>query len=205
MSTPPIRIIIGDDHPLMVDALCTMFAGHEQFRVVATGYSFSEVAEAALTTPADLVILDLTEMDTPAWGMLERLQRDAPHLKVVIFSSRVDLAPEVLRAGAAGYVTKEERASVLLAAVTAVAAGGSFCSSHVEAYLARGHGEASFTPQEWVTLKLLEQVPDTVRTAQTMGVVPRAVQNYVTSMLRKKGFSNRYELIEWYRRTYVSG
>lgn len=205
MSTPPIRIIVGDDHPMMVDALCTMFAGHEQFSVVATGYSFREVAKAALATPADLVVLDLTGMDSSAWGMLERLQRDAPHLKVVIFSSRVDLAPELLRAGAAAYVTKEERASVLLAAVSAVAAGGSFYSPQVEAYLARGHGEASFTPQEWVTVKLLEQDPDTIRTAQTMGVVPRAVQNYVTSMLRKKGFSNRYELIDWYRRTYVSG
>lgn len=205
MPTPPIRIIVGDDHPMMVDALCAMFAGHEQFSVVATAHSFREVAEAALATPADLVILDLTGMDTPAWGMVERLQRDAPHLKVVIFSSRVDLAPELLRAGAAAYVTKEERSSVLLAAVTAVAAGGSFCSAHVEAYLARGHGEASFTPQEWVTLKLLEQDPDTIRTSQAMGVVPRAVQNYVTSMLRKKGFTNRYELIEWYRRTYGSG
>lgn len=205
MSTPSVRIILGDDHPMMVDALCRLFADHEQFSVVATGSSFPEVVKAAYATPADLVILDLTGMDTPALGMLERLQRDAPHLKVIIFSSRVDLAPELLRAGASGYVTKEERSSVLLAAVSAVAAGETFCSPHVEEYLSRASGEDSFTPQEWVTVKMLVQDSDTARTAHAIGVSHRAVQNYISAMLRKKNFANRRELIEWYRSTYGTG
>jgi DNA-binding NarL/FixJ family response regulator len=194
--------VAADDHPLMLDALYTVFADQQQFNIVATARSFPEVVAAALATPADLLILDLIGMHVSAVTMVERLRRDAPHLKVVILSSRVDMAPELLRAGAVGYVTKAERSSVLLAAVAAVAAGGIFCSPHVQEYLERAKGEESFTPQEWLTLKLLAHDPETSRIAEAMGIGHGAVNNNVSHMLRKKNFTNRNQLRDWYLLAY---
>lgn len=202
MSTPPLRIIAADDHPLMLDALYTVFADKEKFTIVATARSFPEVIAAALATPADLLILDLIGMHISAVTMVERLRRDAPHLKVVILSSKVDMAPELLRAGAVGYVTKVERSSVLRAAVAAAVAGDIFCSPHVQEYLERAKGESAFTPQEWLTLKLLAQDLETPDIAEAMGIGYRAVNNNVSRMLRKKNFTNRDQLRNWYRRTY---
>jgi DNA-binding NarL/FixJ family response regulator len=202
MSNPPIRILIGDDHPIVLDALCTLLSGSDQFTVVATAQSFPEVVAAARRHPADVVILDLGGMAGSPLAIIQRLQRERPKLRVVVFSSTIDLAPELLNAGAAGYVAKEERSSVLIEAITTVVAGQVFQSPFVQEYLAQSMKETTLTAKELVSLKLLAQGLTTQEIAAYMRIDPRSVQNYITSMLRKTGCGQRIQLVEWYRRTY---
>jgi DNA-binding NarL/FixJ family response regulator len=204
MSTEPIRIIIGDDHPLVADALHALLDAQPEFTVVAVTNAFADLVTVALAQEADVVILDLAGMHTSPWAMLQRLQREVPRLKIVIYSSMIDLAPELFEAGAVGYVVKQERSIELINAVRAVAAGSSFRSPHVEEYFARSTQKHPFTPQEMVTLKLLAKDFDTEKTAEYMAISQRGVQNNVSRMLRKKGFSQRSQLISWYRRMYGS-
>ncbi len=202
MSEPPIRILIGDDHPIVLDALCMLLSGSDQFTVVATAHSFPEVVAAARRHPADVVILDLGGMAGSPLAIIQRLQRERPKLRVVVFSSTIDLAPELLNAGAAGYVAKEERSSVLIEAITTVVAGQVFQSPFVQEYLAQSMKETTLTPKELVSLKLLAQGLTTQEIAAHMRIDPRSAQNYITSMLRKTGCGQRIQLVEWYRRTY---
>ncbi|NTU82812.1 MAG: response regulator transcription factor [Chloroflexales bacterium] len=202
MARHPIRILIGDDHPIVCDALCTLLANAEQFTVVATARSFPEVVAVARRLPADVVILDLEGMEGSPLAVIQRLQRDVPALKVIVFSSTIDLAPDLLEAGAAGYVAKEELSSVLVAAITAVVAGQTFRSPFVEEYLERSRRETSLTPKEQLALKLLAQGLTTLEIAEYMHIEPRSAQNYITSLLRKTGCAQRLQLVDWYRRKY---
>lgn len=204
MARQPIRILIGDDHPIVRDALCTLLANSEQFTVVATARSFPEVVTVARRHPADVVILDLAGMEGSPLAVIQRLQRDVPALKVIVFSSTIDLAPDLLEAGAAGYVAKEELSSVLVEAITAVVAGQTFRSPFVEEYLERSRRETSLTPKEQLALKLLAQGLTTLEIAEYMHIEPRSAQNYITSLLRKTGCVQRLQLVDWYRRKYDS-
>lgn len=202
MSTPPIRILIGDDHPIVRDALTEMLNKSGQFTVVATAPSFSEVIVAARQHHVDVVILDLVGMNGSPLAVLQRLQQDFPQLKVIIFSSMIDLAPELIKAGAAGYVTKEELQSIIIEAIAAVVAGRSFYSPFVQEYLAQSLKEPTFTAKEMLSLKLLAQGLTTQEIAAYMHIDPRSAQNYITAMLRKTGCATRLQLVDWYRRTY---
>lgn len=203
MSTPPIRILIGDDHPIVLDALCTLLNSSDQFTVVATACSFHEVLMAARHHPADVVILDLGGMGDSPLAIVQHIQKQSPRLRIIVFSSMIDLAPELLSAGASGYVVKEERSSVLIEAIIAVAAGEVFQSPYVQEYLAQSAKETPLKPKELTSLKLLAQGLATHEIAATMCIDPRTVQNYITSMLRKTGCAGRVQLVEWYRRAYV--
>ncbi|GAB4440215.1 MAG: response regulator transcription factor [Chloroflexi bacterium OHK40] len=202
MSGQLVRILIADDHPIVREALSALLTRSEQFTVVATARSFPEVVSVARRNPADVVILDLGNMDGSPLAVIQCLQRVCPSLKVIIFSSTIDLAPELLGAGAAGYVAKEELSSVLVEAITAVVAGETFCSPFVEEYLAQPLGDASMTPKEQLSLKLLAQGLTTREIAAYMRIDPRSVQNYITSLLRKTGCPTRLQLVDWYRRKY---
>lgn len=205
MSTPPIRIMIGEDHPVMVDGLCTLLAQSERFTVVAVARSFAEVVATTREHSADVLILDLVGMGEAPWTVIQCLQRDRPRLKVVVYSSTIDLAPELIRAGAAGYVAKEEVPSVLIEAISAVVAGEVFYSPAVREYLEEWQTEPVLTPKEALSLKLLTQGLTTLEVAATMDIDPRTVQNYITIMLRKTRCASRVQLIDWYRRKYGSG
>lgn len=202
MSTRPVRVLIGDDHPIVRDALCSLLACSERFNMVATARSFPEVVVMARRHPADVLILDLGNMDGSPLAVIQCLQRDCPELKVIIFSSTIDLAPDLLKAGAAGYVAKEELSSILVEAITAVVAGQTFRSPLVEEYLAQSLREATITPKEHLAVKLLAQGLNTQEIAAYMRIDPRCVQNYITSMFRKTGCANRLQLADWYRRKY---
>lgn len=202
MSTQPVRILIGDDHPIIRNALCSLFANAERYVIAAMACSFPEVIDIAHSHPADVLILDLGDMAGSPLDIIKTLKHDCPNLKIIIFSSTIDLAPDLLKAGAAGYVAKEELPSVLLDAITAVIAGQTFRSRRIEEYLAQTRREVSITPKEFLALKLHAQGLQTHEIAEFMGIQPRCAQNHITSLLRKTGCPNRHLLAKWYRRKY---
>jgi DNA-binding NarL/FixJ family response regulator len=201
MAPERTRIVIADDHPIVLAGLSTMLAQVAQLEVVAIARSFDQVLASAQEHVVDVVILDLGGMDGSPIAVIQQLTRDYPRLKVIVFSSTIDLAPELLEAGAMGYVAKEELPSVLVEAITAAMASQQFFSPLVREYLEQST-RTTLTPKELVSLKLLAQGLTTPEIAAQLQIDPRTVQNYITSMRRKTGCLQRTQLVDWYRRTY---
>lgn len=202
MPTARIRVLIADDHPIVRDGLCMLLAGSEQITVVATAHSFSEAITAAAQHSADVIILDLGGMGGSPLAILHQLRHTCPQLRVIVFTSSIDLAPELIAAGALGYVAKEEHFTILMTAITCVAVGQVFLSPLVLEYLEQSTMQSPLTPKEQIALKLLAQGLSTLEIAAQMRIDPRSVQNYITSMRRKTGCFQRTQLVDWYRRTY---
>jgi NarL family two-component system response regulator LiaR len=123
----------------------------------------------------------------------------------VIYSSSVDLAPEVRREGVFAYVVKEEMESHLLVAIRAAVTGKWYASPIVQAYLDQSTSlrrEFNITPREWTTLKLLAQGKSTEEIAEEMGVGPRTAQNNISQLYGKTNCTERTQLAEWYRTHY---
>lgn len=201
MTVERTRILIADDHPIVISGLSVMLEQLAQLEVVAIARSFGEVLASARQHAIDVVILDLGGMEGSPIAVVQQLTREHPQLKVIVFSSTIDLAPELLEAGALGYVAKEELPSVLVEAITATMASQQFFSPLVRQYLEQST-RTTLTPKELVALKLLSQGLTTPEIAAQLQIDPRTVQNYITSMRRKTGCIQRTQLVDWYRRTY---
>lgn len=165
----PIRILLVDDHDVVLEGLRLVLGLHDDLVVVGEARNGAEAAGLAESEAPDVVVMDLA---MPAVDGVEgtRLVRQAcPSAKVLVLSSFVDerLIP-VLRAGADGYVTKDAGAEELAAAIRSVS-----------------RGEPVFCP-EAVRRLARELVSTTARPAGTVTVVFTDIEDS-TSILEELG------------------
>lgn len=208
MIHKPIRVFIADDHPIVRDGLTTIIERDPRLNVVGTAASFADLQMHLATTPTDVVVLDISGMQGTPIAFVTGLVRTYPALAVVIFSSLVDLAPELLQAGARGYIAKEELSSQLLLAIQAVSVGQRYVSPVTQEYLQRCDTSPTFprfAPQELSVLKLLAQGLGTEAIADQLGLGARTVRNYLSQIRIKTGCDERTQLAAWYQRTYGTG
>jgi DNA-binding NarL/FixJ family response regulator len=202
--TTTIRVVVADDHPIVIEGLKNILAAHESIALVGVANSFKQVPSVLHQTNPDILILDLSGMGDAALSLMQRLQREYPTVAVIIFSTYLDCAGELIELGARGYVTKTEMGSDLVCAIIAVARGELCVSPAVARHLEQSHPDATFTPRETLALKLFIQGKETPEIAQEMHIKRHSVQNLFNAMLQKTGCKSRRELTEWYRRMYGS-
>lgn len=206
MPTPPIRVAIADDHPIVREGLRALLSRDPRVTVAAEATSFAEALQIASDTPIDVLVLDLHGMrGTPA-STIARIRREHPETRVVVFSSIVDLAPEMLQAGASSYIVKEDLSDHLVSAVIAASRDGRVLSKSVTMYLQQIESVPSqqrVAPKELTVLKYLARGLSTAEIAQEMGINTNTVQNHILSVRRKTSCVERTELVDWYRRVYA--
>ena len=201
-----IRVVVADDHPIVQRGLNDVLTAHPHLQVIATVSNFRELMESLPNALLDVLVLDLNGMGSAPLPLMERLRREYPELAVVVFSSLVDCVPEMLKAGARGYVVKEEREHYLITAIEVVHRRKQFLSPIAEEYVARSEesgGPRELSAQQATAVKYLARGLNTEAIADQMGIDPRTVLNYITLAKRKTGCGSRLELVEWYRRMYL--
>lgn len=202
------RIVIADDHPVVISGVVAGLREHPQMEIIETVGSFAQLAERLPHLSADILLLDLAGMseDVGAATFVEGLRRTYPEMKIIILSSDVSLAPELLKAGAQGYVSKGEPQHFVPSAIVVVSAGHQFVSPSVQAYLdrcrtARG-GSTTLTPQQLTIAKLLHQGLTTTGIASQLGIERETVLNHITEAKRRTGCTTRFEFVQWYLQCY---
>jgi DNA-binding NarL/FixJ family response regulator len=135
--------------------------------------------------------------------MMDLLTRTYPMVCVIVYSSTIDLAPEMLAAGARGYVAKDDPFRQLIQAIAAVGQDQQYVSDKVQAYLQRRTTTLDdISPRELIVLKLLTEGLSNEAIAQQIGVDRRTVQNRITILRQKTLCHERIELANWYRRMF---
>jgi two-component system NarL family response regulator len=121
----PLRIIIADDHPLLVEGLTSVLQEIKDVEVLEPSANGRVLIEQLRKTAADLVLLDLNMPKLDGIDTLKILKKEFPLLKIIVFSSynQPKLIREIKNLGAAGYLPKSSTSVVIKEAVTAVFAG----------------------------------------------------------------------------------
>ena len=205
MIEQPIRVIIADDHPVVLDGLATVLNATAGMAVVGLAQSFPTLLDLLDRVAAEILILDLSGMGSSPLTVINRIGREHPTVKIIVFSSSVDLAPELLQAGVVGYLSKEAFTTQLITAIHAVWAGQIYLSPPVADYLAQTtqiHKQHRLAPKELTVLKLMTLGLSTADIAAQLQIDPRSVQNYITALRRKTGCQERTQLVDWYRRVF---
>jgi len=204
MTVHQLRVVLADDHPIILEGLATLLSTSPNIQVVGRCRSFSDVIDLLDSHAIDVLVLDLGGMGGSPLTLVNRIAREHPEVAIIVYSSSVDLAPELLAAGVRGYIAKEDLTDQLVAAVQAAHTGQPHISPVVRDYLQSTELRQPhhLSPKEFSVLKLLAQGMGTVAIAEQLGIDPRSVQNYITALRRKTGCAERTQLVDWYRRMY---
>src|SRR5215472_11182157 len=104
-----IRIVLADDHPIVLQGLQHLFARHSDLEVVASCAGADEALSAAREHKPDVVVLDLRMPQRSGLDLLSVLGRELPDIYSVVLTAAItqDQVIEALKRGAAGIVLKE--------------------------------------------------------------------------------------------------
>jgi len=190
-----MRILIVDDHPIIVSGCVAMLAAEamEVFdaRDAETGFA------AFVEKKPDIAVLDISLPGASGLDLARRLLTQDPQAKIVMFSMNDDpiFAARAIEAGAKGYVTKNDDPWLLLEALREVAAGGVFLMPQMAARLAFAKDPLeALNAREAEILRLLGAGMGLGEIADATGVSYKTIANSCSIMKKKLGARTPVEL-----------
>lgn len=201
-----MRILIADDHPIVRHGLKLVLASDPDMEVVGEATNGNEVLELARTVAWDVAILDFAMPGRGGLDLLGDLKREFPDRPVLILSIHAEQlhAMRVLKAGGAGYVSKESAPQELTAAVHKVASGGRYVSASLAEVLAAALSRNGDKPlhetlsdREYRVMWLLASGKSISQIGKELFLSPSTISTYRTRILRKLGLSNNAQLVHY--------
>jgi len=132
---PAKRLLIVDDHPMMRNGLAQLIDNEGDLKVVAEADNAGQAIQAIAKNKFDLALVDISLPDKNGLELIKDIRTLKPDLPILVVSMHDELiyAERVLRAGARGYIMKQEGGQKFLIAIRQVLAGKVFVSEKMSA------------------------------------------------------------------------
>jgi len=201
-----LRILIVDDHPIVRQGLRQTLADAAQIGEIAEAATPQEALDLVGQREWDAVILDIGLPGRGGLEVLKDIKREVPRLPVLILSmhSEDQYAVRALRAGAAGYLTKEAAPKNLIDAIRRVAAGGRYISPELAERLATELTpdatrplHASLSDREFDVMRAIASGQTVGEIADRLSLSVKTVSTYRTRILEKMRLKNNAEMMHY--------
>jgi len=203
-----LRVLVADDHRLMLAAVRRALADAEDFEIVGEVSIGSHVVPAVRETKPNVVLLDMRMPELDGLACLERLRKHDPTIAVVILSSYSDEAQieAARKAGALGYVVKTVEPVDLAAVLRSAVSGKSFAVWGVEAPQgAAPTGAPALSEREGAVLEAVARGLSNREIGRQLWISEQTVKFHLRNIYRKLGISSRTEAARFAYRTGVVG
>ena len=192
-----MRVLIADDHPLLLAGIKRALEEDDQFEVVAEARIGSQVLPLVSQTQPDLALLDLRMPEMDGLTCLDRIRKEHPKVKVVILSVSTDpeIVQTVLNHGAAAYVVKSVNPIDLSSALRQALEGTVFSAVGLPEKTAQQDAvkAAGLTDRETTILKALARGLSNEAIGKELWVAQQTVKFHLTNIYRKLDVKNRTE------------
>jgi DNA-binding NarL/FixJ family response regulator len=192
-----MRVLIADDHPLILAGIKRALEEDDQFEVVAEARVGSQVLPLVSQTKPDLALLDLRMPEMDGLTCLDRIRKEHPKVKVVILSVSTDpeVVQTVLNHGAAAYVVKSVNPIDLSSALRQALEGTVFSAVGLPEKTAQQDAvkAAGLTDRETTILKALARGLSNEAIGKELWVAQQTVKFHLTNIYRKLDVKNRTE------------
>ncbi len=204
----PTRIILVDDHPLIRERLADILNHEPDLTVCGEAEDRYGALEAVRKQQPDLVLADLTLKASDGLELIKDLYAAWPKLPVLVVSMHDEslYAERVIRAGARGYITKQEATRNILAAVRRVLAGGIYvnekAATRLVTRLSGGARSRAATPDELLTDRELQVFEltgyglNTLQIGVRLHIGPKTVETYRARIREKLELKDANELLQ---------
>ena len=205
MTTPPIKVLLVDDHAIARNGVRLMLGTTDDIVVTGEAANAHDALELAQSAEFDVALVDITMPGKNGLELLRSLRAARPRLAVLMLSTYAEdiYAVRALKLGAAGYLTKDAATGVLVAAVRKAAAGGKHVSPAMLEKLASligGGGMANheaLSNRELEVFKLIAAGESLVDVGKALHLSPNTVTTYRARILEKMGLSSNAELTRY--------
>jgi two-component system, NarL family, captular synthesis response regulator RcsB len=218
MSGPArtVRIILADDHPIVLMAIADQFSKIPGCEIVAAVHSGTELLRALETQKVDLIITDLVmqgyeQVDLDGLRLVSKLRRSYADIPVVILTMTTSggMFHELCKLGVAAIVSKEEPANELAQiSLRAMTTKETIVSPKIEDRLAREGSttkdltrEQPLSPRELEVVRLFAQGLSVTEIARTLNRSVPTVATQKRSAMRKLHVENHVDLVRYAART----
>jgi len=202
------RILIVDDHPIVRQGLKESIGNEPDLEVCGEAEGMSQALQAFRDTQPDLVIVDISLENGSGIELIKELVAGDPGVKTLVASIHEEslFSERVLRAGAKGYINKEESVARMLEAIRTVLDGRIFLSEDMTnrvLFRTVGSNEDSIqSPMDTLSdreLEVFEQIGHGVPTqqiAEKLHLSPKTVETYRENIKDKLELDNATELTQ---------
>lgn len=202
-----IRILIADDHAILRAGLKHLLSDATDIVVAGEAGNGTEALVLARTVPCDALLLDMTMPGRSGIELIRQIKAEIPRLPILILSMHKEdiYAVRALRAGASGYLCKDNAESQLETAIRKVAGGGLYINQAVAERLAEemvgGNADAlphtRLTDREYQIFRDIASGLGVTEIGVRLNLSVKTVSTHKTRIMQKMGFANTAELIQY--------
>ena len=196
-----IRLMLVDDHPLMLMGIASMLSG-KGIEIVGTASNGSEALEMVPQLNPDVMMLDIVMPVMDGIELARRMRALYPDVALLVLSSDSSLASleVLLNIGIDGFLSKTSDAPVMLDAVKSVASGYEYYGTDIARLierisLAKKASESIFTPRELDVIRFSCMGLQYKEIAERLGIRYLTVVTIKNNIFRKLGINNTVELV----------
>jgi DNA-binding NarL/FixJ family response regulator len=206
VHTQAIKILLVDDHPLVLESISTLLEPH--FTIVAKVQHADEIVKQAIECRPDVVLMDARMPKISGFAATRELKAQLPRVKVILVTMLTEAISisEAFKAGANGYVLKQSASQELRLAIETVLANKRFLSEKIppeirealEHEWLRPEGfSGDLTNRQREILVLLSQGRSAKAIAQELNISLKTVEFHKANITRKLGVHTTSDLIKF--------
>ncbi len=199
------RILIVDDHPIVRQGLAKLIAHEPDIEICGSAEDVDEAIEQVRTTHPDLVVVDIALKTSHGIELIPRIHTFDRRMKVLVWSmfGETLYAERVLRAGAAGYINKQEAIEKVVDAIRQVLNGEIYLSPRMASRLLGRLGPdglglhdpvAALSNRELAVLEMVGQGMTTKQISRRLQISAKTVDGYRENIKKKLNLANSTEL-----------
>lgn len=204
------RVIIADDHPIIVAGVRMLLAAKPDIEVVAEADSPDRLLSALRATPCDLLITDFSMPGGEAadgLALLQRIRRDFPALPIIVLTmvANVGVHGTIVQAGVRGLVDKGSGMAEISLAIQAVSQGRDYISASFKQGLlqsgfdAEAGAPARLSPRELEVIRLFSSGLTVTDIAERLTRSVKTVSRQKADAMVKLGLRNDFDIFVYAR------
>jgi DNA-binding NarL/FixJ family response regulator len=198
-----IRIVLAEDHHVVRTAIATLLMREPDMEVVGEVADGLSLLETVTKLQPDILLMDAQMPYHKPLVAVAQLNKQCPQVRILVLSAfnLPEYVVGLLKAGANGYVLKDDRTDLLLRAIRSVARGKDWVSPQATTILIESMRAESSDIQEKLTnreldvLRLMARGRRNEDIAANLVVTEQTVKNHVTNIFRKLGVETRVEAV----------
>lgn len=196
-----IRVILVDDHPLVLDGIRSRIEEDETIEVIAEGSNGEDALRLAAENQPDVILMDISMPVLNGIEAAERFKDELPDIKLLMLTmhDNREYITKVLKAGARGYILKDVSSNEMIAAIKAVHDGKTYYSSGVTDILLNDgpKKEVPLTDREKTILCLLAEGNSNKHVARELDISVRTVETHRRNIKRKLNVKTSAGLVKY--------
>jgi DNA-binding NarL/FixJ family response regulator len=199
--TENVRLMMVDDHPLMLIGISSMLEG-KGIDIVGTAGNGIEALQKVGELKPDVMMLDIVMPGMDGIELARHMRAEMPDVALLVLSSDSSMASleALLNIGIDGFLSKTSDASTMIDAIKSVAAGYEFYGTDIARLierisLAKKASDSLFTPRELDVIRLSCQGLQYKEIAERLGIKYLTVVTIKNNIFRKLGINNTVELV----------